>query len=103
MITIARIKQAVAEVYGLKPEHLHGKDRTGLVSQARHLAWHLTVELVPTATLRGIGLQYGGRDHSTVRHGIDRARQALATTPALQAKADAATHVLQRLVTEAAP
>lgn len=103
MITIADIRAAVAAAYGLRPDDLRGRGRAGLVCEARHLAFYLAVEHCPNASLRAIGLQFGGRDHSTVRHGIDRIREILPQNPALQARLEAVIEALHRRLTEAAP
>ena len=60
-----RITQLVASQWRVRPEALSSKSRSKIIAEARHVAMYVVRELLGTP-LQGIGLLYGGRDHSTV-------------------------------------
>ena len=53
----------------MRPEALSSKSRSKTIAEARHVAMYVVRELLGTP-LQGIGLLYGGRDHSTVLYSI---------------------------------
>ncbi len=64
-----RITQLVASQWRVRPEALSSKSRSKTIAEARHVAMYVVRELLGTP-LQGIGLLYGGRDHSTVLYSI---------------------------------
>ncbi len=66
-----RVLEIVAEYYGLCAADLTGRTRTAPVSFARHVAMYLLRE-ENGLSLPAIGDQLGGRDHTTVRHGVEK-------------------------------
>ncbi|MBN1754599.1 chromosomal replication initiator protein DnaA [bacterium] len=66
-ITIQEIQKKVAGHFALSPNSLSQKIRTKEVALARQVAMYLSRKLTGN-TLKIIGLQFGGRDHSTVLH-----------------------------------
>ena len=67
--TISRICQEVAEKHGLTPVELRSARRSKNVVRARHeVFWRCKQET--TASLPQIGRLMGGKDHTTVLHGI---------------------------------
>ncbi|MEB3198590.1 MAG: chromosomal replication initiator protein DnaA [Candidatus Sericytochromatia bacterium] len=70
-ITIALINDMVAEHYHLDVTDLVGSRRTKEISQARQVAMYLARELTDMS-LNIIGSKYGGRDHTTVMHAIEK-------------------------------
>jgi len=75
----AEVIGVVAEYFSLKPSALKGKRRTKEVVSARHLAMYLLrVDLeVP---LKEVGRVFGGRDHTTVMHAVDKVERELKTS-----------------------
>ncbi len=67
MITIEHIQKETAQQFSLKPEELKAKKRTKNVALPRQIAMYLARELTD-ASLPKIGLEFGGRDHTTVMH-----------------------------------
>jgi chromosomal replication initiator protein len=67
--TAEEIRLATARHYGLPAEVLQGKQRDKAVVVARQLAMYLMREEMG-ASLTQIGRELGGRDHSTVDHGL---------------------------------
>ena len=92
-VTVERVQEVVAEHFGLKAQDLRGKARTREVAFARQVAMVLARELTQ-ASLPFIGEQFGGRDHSTVLHAIDKVQALSRRDPEV---ADLLRHLRQRL------
>jgi len=82
-ITISLIQKVVAERYNLRPEDLLSKKRTREIAFSRQLAMYLARKLID-ASLPKIGEEFGGRDHSTVVHAIEKITEQIKTDYALQ-------------------
>ena len=72
-VTVPVINEHVAEHYHLEVADLVGSRRTKDISQARQVAMYLARELTELS-LNIIGQKYGGRDHTTVMHAIDKVK-----------------------------
>ncbi len=78
LVVARRIRQAVADAYALTPAHLCVPCRAHPLAEARQVAMYLmrTCLFWPTPTRNAafpcarIGRLLGGRDHSTVMHGV---------------------------------
>jgi chromosomal replication initiator protein len=68
-ITIDLILNSVTSTTGISIAEIKGDKRTRPVVQSRHLAMYLARELTDTS-LPKIGERFGGRDHTTVMHGV---------------------------------
>jgi chromosomal replication initiator protein len=66
-ITIEQIQRMVCEFFDLPEDLLRAKTRKQEVVLARQVAMYLAKDLT-NASLKTIGLHFGGRDHSTVIH-----------------------------------
>lgn len=73
----------VAQHFQLKPEDLRGRKRTKEIANARQIAMFLLRE-EHALSLPAIGDQLGGRDHSTVRYGIEKVATDLTDDEALR-------------------
>ena len=69
VITAEFILDAVAKHYRVKISELLGKKRTRNIARPRQVAMSLTKDLT-SLSLPAIGEAFGGRDHTTVMHGI---------------------------------
>ncbi|MEM7128926.1 MAG: chromosomal replication initiator protein DnaA [Chloroflexota bacterium] len=69
--TPATVIRIVAEHFSLAEEDLKSKTRTKEIAHARQVAMYLLRE-ENALSLPSIGEYLGGRDHSTVRHGVDK-------------------------------
>jgi len=67
--TIQRIQRHVAHYYRISQAELVSNRRPRDVALARQVAYYLARELTPLS-LPSIGRRFGGRDHTTVLHGI---------------------------------
>ncbi len=73
---IASIQKAVADYYKLTVEVLKGKRRSANIAYPRMVAMYLCRMLTDQSFPR-IGLEFGGRDHSTVIHAVDKIEEDL--------------------------
>ena len=80
-LNVDTIQQAVAREWGVTPEGLRSKTRTKALTTPRQVAMYLMRELM-SLQLVEIGAAFGGRDHSTVIHSLDRAASMLREDPA---------------------
>lgn len=76
MNDIVSIQKAVADYYKLTVEVLKGKKRSANIAYPRMLAMYLCRILTDQSFPR-IGLEFGGRDHSTVIHACDKIEEDL--------------------------
>jgi chromosomal replication initiator protein len=75
------IQQAVAREWGVTPEGLRSKTRTKALTTPRQVAMYLMRELLALQLVE-IGAAFGGRDHSTVIHSLDRVAGCFREEPA---------------------
>lgn len=80
--SIASIQSAVAEYFKISVDDLKSKRRTNTVVRPRHIAMYLC-RVETDENLQKIGLEFGGRDHSTVSTAIDKIKEELETNPNL--------------------
>ena len=76
--SIASIQSAVAEYFKITVDDLKSKKRTNNIVRPRHIAMYLCREETDE-NLAKIGLEFGGRDHSTVSTAIDKIKEELET------------------------
>jgi chromosomal replication initiator protein len=70
-LSISSIQQVVAREWSVTPEGLRSKTRTKTLTIPRQVAMFLVRELLGTQLIE-IGTAFGGRDHSTVIHSIEK-------------------------------
>lgn len=80
---IVSIQKAVADYYKLTIEVLKGKKRSANIVYPRMVAMYLCRMLTDQSFPR-IGLEFGGRDHSTVIHAVDKIEEDLKTNSQLK-------------------
>ena len=78
-----KIINVVAEYYKLTSNELTGKNRTGQIALARHIAMYLIRNNIDVP-LTKIGDMFGGRDHTTVMNGILKVENMLKTDDSLK-------------------
>ena len=79
--SIAEIKAAACEQFGLSPEELLSPARTARIAWPRQVAMYLARELTGES-LPAIGREFGGRDHTTVLHAWRRTEERISTNSA---------------------
>jgi chromosomal replication initiator protein len=70
-ITIEEILRAVSRYYGLKPSDLKSPKRSKEIALARQIAMFLCRGLT-SSSFPEIGSSFGGKDHSTVIHAVNK-------------------------------
>jgi chromosomal replication initiator protein len=79
-LTPDTIQLAVAREWGVTPEGLRSKTRTKALTAPRQVAMFLMRELLGLQLVE-IGATFGGRDHSTVIHSLERVAGVLKEDP----------------------
>jgi chromosomal replication initiator protein len=80
---IQKIQKIVADYYGITIEDLKGKKRVAKVSLPRHIAIYLCRTMTDESFPR-IGMEFGGRDHSTVMNSCDKISSDIKTNERLK-------------------
>ncbi len=75
-ITIDIVLKAVGENYRISLQDFKSKNRSANVAFPRQIAMYLCKYLVDASTTK-IGAEFGGRDHSTVIHGIGKIEEMM--------------------------
>ena len=79
-ISSIEIRRRVAKAFGISVADLIGPSRLRKIAYARFAAYDLLQRTGRLSTTQ-IGLYLGGRDHSTVMHGIKRCRNLQSFDP----------------------
>ena len=87
IITMEQIQRKVAEAYGIKLSDLKAKNRTKAVAFPRQIAMYLARQLTH-ASLSEVGRAFGGKDHTTVLHAVDKIQVLLQEDPKLRKAID---------------
>jgi len=76
MPSIDRVQEVVARRWGVTPEGLRSKTRTKTLTVPRQVAMYLARDSLGMQLVE-IGQAFGGRDHSTVIHSVDKVQRQL--------------------------
>ena len=68
---IHRIQRIVAEHYQISVEDIRSKKRNANISNPRQIAMYLCRVMTPESFPK-IGIEFGGKDHSTVMHSVEK-------------------------------
>ena len=74
--SISKIQKIVADQFKITVEDMKGKKRTNNIAYPRQIAMYLC-KMETDETLERIGLEFGGRDHSTVIFACDKIEKEL--------------------------
>jgi chromosomal replication initiator protein len=88
IITIDQIQRKVSDFFGVKLSDLKAKNRTKAVAFPRQIAMYLARQLTH-ASLSEVGRAFGGKDHTTVLHAVDKIQALLQEDPKLRKQVDA--------------
>jgi chromosomal replication initiator protein len=94
-LSIDNIQKIIAEHYRLNTNDLKGKKKTKNIVFPRQLAMYIAREITDYSTTE-LGQAFGGRDHTTVMHSIDKIKGQLLTDPNLESTIES----LKRLIKE---
>jgi len=81
-LSLDNIIRVVAEYFALTPNDLKGKKRSQNIVFPRQLAMYIGREMTDYSTTE-LGQDFGGRDHTTVMHSIEKIKGKLLTDPTL--------------------
>ena len=90
-ITVELIQKTVADYYKIKVSDMYSKRRPNSIALPRQVAMYLAKETTQKS-LPEIGELFGGRDHTTVLHGVRK----IAALRATDAELNHALHVLEQ-------
>jgi chromosomal replication initiator protein len=90
------IQQAVSAEWGVTPDGLQSKTRTKTLTVPRQVAMWLCRELLALQLVE-IGNAFGGRDHSTVIHSLERAVAMMNEDPAFRGRVEKIRRMLETL------
>ena len=76
-VTIEEIQRKVAEHYNVRLSDMIGPKRVRTIARPRQIAMYLAKQLTPRS-LPEIGRRFGGRDHTTIMHGVRRIEELMA-------------------------
>ena len=77
-LTVEEIQRKVADHYGIRLSDLIGPKRPRNIARPRQVAMYLAKQLT-LRSLPDIGRRFGGRDHTTIMHGIRKIEELMAT------------------------
>ncbi|MCY4380148.1 MAG: chromosomal replication initiator protein DnaA, partial [Proteobacteria bacterium] len=81
--TILKVQTLIAEHYGITLDDLKSSKRQRKFVRPRQVAFYLARQFTG-ASFPEIGLAFGGRDHSTVMHGVNKVSGELVSSVALK-------------------
>ena len=84
-VTIDHIIRTVSDHYKVSANDLKGKKRTRNIVFPRQIAMYIAREITEYSTTE-LGLEFGGRDHTTVMHSCQKIDEQLKLDPTLDSK-----------------
>jgi chromosomal replication initiator protein len=87
IITIDQVQRKVCDFFGVRLSDLKAKNRTKAVAFPRQVAMYLSRQLTH-ASLAEVGRAFGGKDHTTVLHAVDKIQTLLQEDPKLRKAVD---------------
>ena len=93
-ISIDSIQRAVSDYYSLTPADLKGKKRTQAIAFPRQVAMFLARSLTKFSTTE-VGIEFGGRDHTTVMHACQRVVARMKTDATLETSLQKITNTIR--------
>jgi len=91
--TIDKVQEVVARRWGVTPEGLRSKARIKTLTVPRQIAMYLARDLLQMQLVE-IGQAFGGRDHSTVIHSVDKVQRQIARDRSLRERIEMARQEL---------
>ncbi len=82
-ITVDEIQRKVSDHYNIRLSEMIGPRRVRNIARPRQVAMYLAKQLT-TRSLPDIGRRFGGRDHTTVMHGVKRIEELRASDSQLE-------------------
>ena len=82
-ITIDRVQRVVSEYFNITLTDIKSKKRTKQITYPRQIAMYIIREITDCSTTE-IGLEFGGRDHTTVMHSCQKIEDRMKVDPSLE-------------------
>jgi chromosomal replication initiator protein len=86
-VTIERVINEIASIYGFTPEEIRSKKRSAAISTARQIAIYVVHKTTGLSYVE-IGKQFGGRDHSTIVYAINKVTDSIKENKAFRHTVD---------------
>lgn len=93
-VTIEEIQRKVAEHYNVRLSDMIGPKRMRTIARPRQVAMYLSKHLT-TRSLPEIGRRFGGRDHTTIMHGIRKIEELMVADTQLTEDVDLLRRLLE--------
>ncbi|MBI1848567.1 MAG: chromosomal replication initiator protein DnaA [Candidatus Rokubacteria bacterium] len=87
IVTVEQVQRKVADFFNVKVSDLKAKNRTKSVAFPRQVAMYLARQLTHSS-LADIGRAFGGKDHTTVLHAVEKIRALTQEDPKLRKTLD---------------
>ena len=84
---ITKVQKVVADFFQISVDDLKGKKRSSSVAFPRQIAMFLSRDVLNESFQR-IGLEFGGRDHTTVMHSCEKIESDIKTTKSIKETVD---------------
>lgn len=91
--SIAKVQEVVARRWGVTPEGLRSKARIKTLTVPRQIAMYLARDVLQMQLVE-IGQAFGGRDHSTVIHSVDKVQKQMQRDRMFRERVEHARHEL---------
>jgi len=91
IITIDHIQRKVSEFFGVRVSDMGARNRAKAVVFPRQIAMYLARQLTH-ASLADVGRAFGGKDHTTVLHAVEKVRARIQEDPKFKTTIDTLTH-----------
>lgn len=95
LITVDFIQRCVAEEFGIALADFKTKKRNKQIVLPRQIAMYISREL-SDLSLPEIGGHFGGKDHTTVLHSINKVKASLSTSPEFKLKVDRVMQIIKQ-------
>lgn len=95
-VSIDEIQRKVAEHYDIRVADMHSAKRLRAIVRPRQIAMYLSKHMTPLS-LPEIGRKFGGRDHTTVIHAVQKVEELLAVDSSLVEDINLLKRMLQSL------
>jgi chromosomal replication initiator protein len=93
ILTIEHIQRKTAEFYTITLNDLRAKNRTKAIAFPRQVAMYLARQLTH-ASLTEVGRAFGGKDHTTVLHAVEKIQALLEDDPKFKKTLDSLSQII---------
>lgn len=93
-VTVEEIQRKVAEHYNIRLSDMIGPKRLRIIARPRQIAMYLAKQMT-TRSLPDIGRRFGGRDHTTIMHGVKKVEELRAADSQLAEDLDLLKRLLE--------